>query len=567
MATTFTVAFKGLKNTLKTSFMRVAIAALILIPSIYTGFYLWANYDPYTLMKNVPVAISCEDKLVKVGNNTFDLGKTVENELINQQAFDMQKTDSKSLREGVYNGRYMFGIIIPADFSKQVSTLYSSIISTNSKTSQAQHSQIILVSNDANNYIIDTAAKQLSNKLQASINSQVMREFSDNLLKGLNEIHNNLSQASAASEQLAGGIEELEENSKKIKAGLEQLDEASKPLPSIMDQLANGSKTLADGNAKIAEVANKVKSIALILDSDWNNKTKPKLIEMINSLPITEQAKQFLLDQVNFVNSDIEKVYKSIDLDVSQINQLSAGAEQLSSSLKEISEKVPQLVSAINQLSTGYNDFDEGINKIQAASKEFSQQLKLGLEKVPQFSDSQRNNINDVIANPVSMQNEKQSESPNYGVGLAPFFISLSTWVGAYALFVLFKPFKNAELTFSNSDFRAGLGSYFIPALFGCLQMICLYITVVFILQVPVAHHWMLLAYMLLVSATFVAIMFCLAALLNLAGLYIGLILLILQITSCGGTFPYQTTPEFFQVLHHIMPMSYSVDSIRHIIN
>ncbi|MDR3152575.1 MAG: hypothetical protein LBT85_03875, partial [Bifidobacteriaceae bacterium] len=39
------------------------------------------------------------------------------------------------------------------------------------------------------------------------------------------------------------------------------------------------------------------------------------------------------------------------------------------------------------------------------------------------------------------------------------------------------------------------------------------------------------------------------------------------QITSCGGTFPYQTTPEFFQVLHHIMPMSYSVDSIRHIIN
>ncbi|WP_338000836.1 ABC transporter permease, partial [Acetobacterium tundrae] len=48
------------------------------------------------------------------------------------------------------------------------------------------------------------------------------------------------------------------------------------------------------------------------------------------------------------------------------------------------------------------------------------------------------------------------------------------------------------------------------------------------------------------------------------------LLLLILQLTSCGGTFPMETLPKFFNVLYPFMPMTYSVkvfkDSISGVI-
>lgn len=40
-------------------------------------------------------------------------------------------------------------------------------------------------------------------------------------------------------------------------------------------------------------------------------------------------------------------------------------------------------------------------------------------------------------------------------------------------------------------------------------------------------------------------------------------VLLMLQLTSAGGLYPVETTPEFFQALHPLLPMSYVVDALR----
>ncbi|MDR2799359.1 MAG: YhgE/Pip family protein [Bifidobacteriaceae bacterium] len=567
MATTFTVAFRGLKKVLSSWFMRVAVVALVLIPSIYSGLYLWANYDPYAKMQNVPVAIACEDKAVKIDSSTFDLGKDVEKKLIEKNVFDMQKTSTGDLRDGVYDEKYLFGVIIPKDFSKEVSTLYSSVIGKNGEEEKPIQSKIILVTNDANSYIIHTAANQVASTLQASISSEVMRQFSDKLLQGLSEVHGNLKKASDSSAQMTAALDELKANSERINNGLQQLLSATRPLPNIIDQLAAGGAKIATGNSEIAKYANEMGNIAHNLNIDWNEKIKPKLISDIESLAVPDNIKQFLLDKVSEIDNLVINVNGKIVIDVGLINQLAEGSKQLSAALDKISIQIPKLVDAVSELTDGYSQFDNGLTKLTNASHEFSEQLKLGYEKIPTFSNEQRENINNIVANPVRIDNEAQAESANYGVGLAPFFFSLSAWVGAYALFVLIRPFKNDELRFSKSDIRAGLGAYIIPLLFGVLQMLCLFFTVTFILNLPIVNHALLLAFFLLMSAAFVAIMFCLVALLDMAGLYVGLILLMLQITSSGGTFPWQTTPDFFHYMHAVLPMSYTVDAIRHIIN
>jgi putative membrane protein len=50
-------------------------------------------------------------------------------------------------------------------------------------------------------------------------------------------------------------------------------------------------------------------------------------------------------------------------------------------------------------------------------------------------------------------------------------------------------------------------------------------------------------------------------------GKFLTILLLILQLTSCGGTFPMETVPNFFNVLYPYMPMTYSVGLFKEVIS
>ena len=46
-------------------------------------------------------------------------------------------------------------------------------------------------------------------------------------------------------------------------------------------------------------------------------------------------------------------------------------------------------------------------------------------------------------------------------------------------------------------------------------------------------------------------------------GQFLALVLMVLQLVSAGGTFPWQTLPTPLHPLHHALPMSYAVDGVR----
>jgi putative membrane protein len=73
--------------------------------------------------------------------------------------------------------------------------------------------------------------------------------------------------------------------------------------------------------------------------------------------------------------------------------------------------------------------------------------------------------------------------------------------------------------------------------------------------------------FLLLVTACFGAIVQWLNARFGPAGRVLVLALLMLQLTSAGGTYPVQTSPEFFNVLHPLLPMTYVVEGLRHLIS
>ncbi len=79
-------------------------------------------------------------------------------------------------------------------------------------------------------------------------------------------------------------------------------------------------------------------------------------------------------------------------------------------------------------------------------------------------------------------------------------------------------------------------------------------------------HPWALVGFLILTAASFTALLQWVNARFGEPGKLIAITLLILQLTSAGGTYPIETAPRFFQVLHPWMPMTYVVQGLRHLI-
>jgi putative membrane protein len=80
------------------------------------------------------------------------------------------------------------------------------------------------------------------------------------------------------------------------------------------------------------------------------------------------------------------------------------------------------------------------------------------------------------------------------------------------------------------------------------------------------AHPWLMWFLMLAAAMAFSAIIQGVVALLGSPGKLVVLILLVLQLVSSGGTFPWQTTPQPLHVVHQLLPMGYVVNGMRHLI-
>ncbi|MDP9026455.1 MAG: YhgE/Pip family protein, partial [Actinomycetota bacterium] len=107
------------------------------------------------------------------------------------------------------------------------------------------------------------------------------------------------------------------------------------------------------------------------------------------------------------------------------------------------------------------------------------------------------------------------------------------------------------------------LAGWLTPGILGLLQMVAVFLIVTLALGFSVANPVGALAFMALISLTFAAIILALNVWLGSVGQFLGLVLMVVQLVTAGGTFPWQTLPAPLAALHHVLPMSYGVDGLR----
>ncbi|WP_432943636.1 YhgE/Pip family protein [Kribbella sp. CA-253562] len=619
---------------------KLAVVALLCVPMLYGGLYLYANHDPYGRLDKVPTAVVVEDQGTTLSTGEkLAVGPQVADELVNSKSFDWHRVDRAEATAGVSDGRYEFALVLPKTFSADLAS---------SAEFTPRQAMLELTTNDANNYLAHTIANQVVAQVTKTVAAQVSETAASKLLAGFSTIHGQVSKAATGAGQLQSGLTSANTGVGQLQTGATQLNTAQKQLsagaaklstglnsagkgagelatgagqlssglgtlktktaglPAQTKALADGADQVADGNEKIAGVGRQVATASSTLLTDLST-IDAGLAQRLRQRGFTQAQINQVLAETTKLRAPVVTANTKIQSTSKQLNQLATGARQVSNGAATLSNATPALTSGISsaatgasklntgakqlksgvgqlqtgasqlaagerqavtgqgQLLTGVNSLATGVSKLKTGATQLNTALTNGAKQIPDPSPAARKAVAETLGAPVGLQNTSQATADSYGAGLAPFFLSLSCWIGAYVLFLLVRPLSPRGLAALQSPLRVALGGWLPPALFGAIQAALVFTVVIIGLGIDATHPWLTVGFLMLTSITFVAILHALSAWFGAIGKFLGLVLMVIQLVSAGGTFPWQTIPAPLYFFHHVLPMSYAIDGVRHL--
>jgi len=536
----------------------IALIALMCVPILYGGLYLWANQDPYAKFSDVPVALVVQDDGATGTDSegaaeTVNYGEAVAENLIEGNAFDWQEMSADAAAAALHDGTVDFTVTIPKDFSAAL---------TSAAGTDPHQALIELETNDANNYLASSMGTQAVEKIRSSVAQMVGSEAAERLLTGLSDVRDSLSDATDGASRLADGAVTASTGSATLADGTSRLSDGTAQLASGASQLADGAQQVSAGNQQIADVADQAGAIV----QDAANalpQVRTDIADTLASQGLTQEDIDAVLATLDPLGERLEQGNTTVQDAVAKIDQLAAGSATLASSARTLSDGASTVATGAASANDGAVQLRDGLVTLADGTAELRDGLASGVEQIPASTPELRQTQADTISDPLRVSSDKVASAEDYGAGLAPFFAALAAWIGIYALFLIVKPVSRRAVTALHSPIRIALAGWLTPAALGALQMVGLMGILAITLGFRFDNALGTLGVMVLASATFAAIILALNVWLGSVGQFLGLVLMVLQLVTAGGTFPWQTLPAPLAALHHVLPLGYVVDAMR----
>lgn len=368
-------------------------------------------------------------------------------------------------------------------------------------------------------------------------------------------------------DELPAAAQRAETDSRKAADALARVHTAlcENAAPGISLDPAPG--TAAAGCAELKKAVDAAERAADVAE-DTNDlvENHENLDELGTHLDDLERAADRLAREAPGLDEDLDRAVRKIDKLDAGAQQVADGAEKLHTGLGRAEKGATALDGGLSRLADGADTLSGGMYRLADGSERLSSGLHKGAGRIPDYGEEERENRTGVMADPVDLAASKLHAAPDYGTGFAPYFIPLSLWVGAMVAYMLLQPLNRRALAVGAPAWRAALAGWLPVAAIGAVQAGALLAVLHWGLGLQMARGAGTAAFLLLVTVCFTAVVQFLGARFGPAGRILVLALLMLQLTSAGGTYPVQTSPDFFNALHPLLPMTYVVEGLRHLI-
>ncbi|MFJ7752265.1 YhgE/Pip family protein [Peribacillus muralis] len=301
-------------------------------------------------------------------------------------------------------------------------------------------------------------------------------------------------------------------------------DNASGQLQALNDHSFDSLRVLGDNNDQVLES----------LQATFSNDTGSKIDEIWTEANSILQKAKLTLEEGSQVLPEVKGL----------LNETNGKLADHKGDIDKLQEKFPEIEAKIKALASRMREIDKSYNM-----KEVINFLRNDIEQESEF-----------FSEPVLLNKHSLFPIPNYGSAMSPFFTALSLWVGGTILISMLSVSVSQK---NYSPYQIYIGRYLIFFIIGLMQALAVSIGNLFLIDVYAVDKFEYVMFSILISTVFTLMVYTFVSVLGNVGKGISVVLMVLQISGSGGTFPIQVTPPFFQHINPFLPFTYAVSLLR----
>ena len=239
---------------------------------------------------------------------------------------------------------------------------------------------------------------------------------------------------------------------------------------------------------------------------------------------------------------------------------LSGLVDQTRNSVDQVDSAVQAARSSIQATSGSLDIFDGDLASVQGDLSAVA--TSAVIDKLLAGNSIDAETIGDFIGAPTKVQTESLYSLNAYGSAMAPLFMNLTFWIGAFMLLVILRQEVDAEGIANLTIKQRYIARWLLLSVFAVAQAL-LCVAGVLVLGVQTVNMLALFAMSALCSITYLSIMFMLATTLQHIGKGLCVLLAFLQIPGATGLYPIEMTVPFFQAIYPFFPFTYGINGLR----
>ena len=259
---------------------------------------------------------------------------------------------------------------------------------------------------------------------------------------------------------------------------------------------------------------------------------------------------------INSIKDDYEA---NVAPGLASLAEQAASATSAADVMAGTADKIAETTEKLKGVSSGLREMASDIDGAIASGDRDALRAVLG---------SDVSALSKALASPVGVERIAVFPVENFGSAMAPLYTTLALFIGSLLILVVFKPKAGLRI-----QKEAGLvnpkprqlffGRFAVMAVVSLAQSTVMALGNLFFLDVQVTSPWLFMVCFWGAGLVFTFIIYALVVSFANLGKAIAVLLLIVQVTGCGGSFPLQIMPDFVQALSPWLPATHVVNAMR----
>ena len=360
------------KNIAKSTWLKIVLCAIMIIPMIYACVFLGSMWDPYGNTDQLPVAVVNNDKEVEYNDSTMDIGKQLSDKLAKNDSMDFNIVSSSKAQKGLKDGKYYMIITIPENFSKNATTLLDD---------DPQTMMLTYTTNPQTNYVATKMDDSAMAKVKAEISSTVTKTYSKILFKNVKTLSKGFKTAADGSQKLSDGVNTAKDGNATITENLNTLASSALVFNDGADSLVKGLSAYTEGVSTAKAGAQQLDNNSATL----NNGAAQLKAGSSQLLSAVQAAEKQLGDGINASAGQLNTLTSSNKQMAESSKQLSAALTKIQGAINsnnlvendaQAAKKVDGMISTLSTTISTMNNNAAQLNQLAAAEKKQAEQLQ-----------------------------------------------------------------------------------------------------------------------------------------------------------------------------------------------